>query len=104
VPAERVLFLKAPDTQLTCSGETVGALQRLLASHGCNPALVFTHARSDSHGDHRAVRDLILSTFRKKPILCVGAGTESSQILSSCQRPLSQALHRKYLPGHAILQ
>jgi LmbE family N-acetylglucosaminyl deacetylase len=70
VPAERVLFLGAPDTQLACNGENVGALRRLLGSSGCNPDLVFAHARCDSHGDHRAAHELVLSTFRKKPILC----------------------------------
>lgn len=70
VPAERVLFLGAPDTQLACNGENVGGLRHLLGSRGCNPDLVFAHARSDSHGDHRAAHELVLSTFRKKPILC----------------------------------
>ncbi|NEX64575.1 PIG-L deacetylase family protein [Noviherbaspirillum galbum] len=70
VAPERVLFLGARDTQLRSDGPTVGALRKLLLQHGCNPDLVFAHTGGDSHGDHRSAHELVLSAFRKKPILC----------------------------------
>ncbi len=72
VPAAQVLFLGAPDTQLRCDGETVGALRRLLGEAHCDPDLVITHTAADSHNDHRTTHDLSRATFRHKPFLCFG--------------------------------
>ncbi|MES2980402.1 MAG: PIG-L deacetylase family protein [Pseudomonadota bacterium] len=69
VRADRVLFLGEADAALTCNGKSVGGLRKLLDKHACNPDLVITHTRADSHGDHRAAHDIVLSTFRRKPIM-----------------------------------
>jgi LmbE family N-acetylglucosaminyl deacetylase len=70
VAPDHVLFLGAPDAGLACDGTNVSGLRSLLRDANCKPDLVVTHTRADSHGDHRAAHDLVLSTFRKKPILC----------------------------------
>lgn len=70
VPNNRVIFAGFPDGDLTCNAETVGSLRTQLKEHECEPDLVFTHTKADSHNDHRAANEITLSTFRKKPILC----------------------------------
>lgn len=70
VEPQHVLFLGASDSSLECNGSTVATLRRLTLEHDCNPDLIFTHSRADSHNDHRVAHDLVLSSFRKKVILC----------------------------------
>ena len=70
VNPQRVLFLGISDGALECNGSTVSSFRRLATDHGCSPDLIFTHTRADSHNDHRAAHDVVLSSFRKKAVLC----------------------------------
>ena len=70
VDPRRVLFLGASDAALECNGSTVAAMRRLATEHHCNPDVIFTHSRADSHNDHRAAHDVVLSSFRQKVVLC----------------------------------
>jgi len=69
VPPERIILLDFPDSHLEVTGETVGKLRGALEECGFDPDIVFTHTHSDSHNDHRAAYELVLATFRKKPVL-----------------------------------
>lgn len=70
VDPRRVLFLGASDAALECNGSTVAAMRRLATEHQCDPDVIFTHSRADSHNDHRAAHDVVLSSFRQKTVLC----------------------------------
>lgn len=69
IKPERVILLDLPDAHLEATGDTVAQLRGVLENHKVSPDIVFTHTLADSHNDHRAVHNIVLSTFRKKPIL-----------------------------------
>lgn len=70
VDPHHILFLGVSDGALECNSSTVSSLRRLATDHRCSPDLIFTHTRADSHNDHRAAHDVVLSSFRKKAVLC----------------------------------
>ncbi len=69
VVEEQMIFSGFPDGDLICNAETVGTLRKILHERNCEPDIVFTHTKADSHNDHRAANEITMSTFRKKPIL-----------------------------------
>ncbi|MFN3685685.1 PIG-L deacetylase family protein [Salinarimonas sp.] len=69
VAPDRILEAPFPDGDLRVTSSTVSYLRGALTALGCDPDVVVTHTRSDSHQDHRAAYDLVLSTFRGKTIL-----------------------------------
>ncbi|MDD5007631.1 MAG: PIG-L family deacetylase [Syntrophorhabdaceae bacterium] len=69
IKPDRVILLDLPDARLEATGETVAQLREVLENRKVDPDIVFTHTLADSHNDHRAVHNIVLATFRKKPIL-----------------------------------
>ncbi len=58
-----LVFLPVPLKKLGFNRETIGALDKLLARY--NPSAVFTHSLGDSHQDHLALTNSILSAARR---------------------------------------
>ena len=69
IKPQKILFLDFPDGNLECNRSTVGKFRNILKENNLSPDVVFTHTASDSHNDHKALHDLTMATFRKKPIL-----------------------------------
>ncbi|MBI3074950.1 MAG: PIG-L family deacetylase [Parcubacteria group bacterium] len=61
--AAKVLFLPVPLKKLGFNRETIGALDKLLAHY--SPSAVFTHSLGDSHQDHLALTNSLLSAARR---------------------------------------
>lgn len=66
---DHVLFLGFSDSAVVVNGDTVGRFRAALKVRGISPALVFTHTEADCHNDHRAVRELVHATFRRRTII-----------------------------------
>lgn len=68
ISEDRVLFLGLEDGHLQCNGDTVARLRSALAA--CHPVeLAVTHTAADSHNDHRATREIVVSALRNAVVL-----------------------------------
>ncbi|MBI1998853.1 MAG: PIG-L family deacetylase [Parcubacteria group bacterium] len=61
--AEQVIFLPVPLKRFGINRETIGAIDKIITRH--NPSAVFTHSLGDSHQDHLALTNSILSAARR---------------------------------------
>lgn len=64
-----VYFLKESDGLISCNKETVSRLRALVAKKSINAKVVFCHSKADSHNDHRAVNDIVISAFRESIVI-----------------------------------
>jgi LmbE family N-acetylglucosaminyl deacetylase len=75
---EQVLFCAYRDGHLRADADAVASFRRFLADNDVDADLVFCHAISDSHGDHRAVHELCRSSFRRVTFLFYSVVNSSS--------------------------
>lgn len=64
-----VFFLKETDGLIACNRETVSKLRSLVSRKSINARVVFCHSKADSHNDHRAVNDIVISAFRESIVI-----------------------------------
>ena len=64
-----VYFLKEHDGLISCNKETVSKLRTLVATKSINAKIIFCHSKADSHNDHRAVNEIVISAFRESIII-----------------------------------
>ena len=61
--AAKVLFLPVPFKRFGFNRETIGAIDALISK--INPSAIFTHSLGDSHQDHLALTQSLLSAARR---------------------------------------
>ena len=61
--ASKVLFLPVPLKRFGFNRQTIGAMDKLISK--INPSAVFTHSLGDSHQDHLALTNSMLSAARR---------------------------------------
>jgi|GEM_PF-6442583 len=82
VPESRLLFLGQEDRFASDDDATATVLQIWMKAQACNPDVVITHSKNDTHQDHRAVHCLALSATRQSAAVYLFAA-----VINSLRKP-----------------